>query len=204
MIDQPVIQPTVSTDPPVPAGYSPPYLFQYPQRGLQLAGLAVFVLTALAIGYLTWLLHGSPAEVVVSFDLTGLITVIVTILLTVAAHELLHGVVLRLMDYRVQFGFNWRLPGVYAAAFGQFMERNHNLWTTLAPLVVINLLALPLLILPIASVISLAFIVLLINTSGAVGDVYLAYRLLHMPRQTLLYDVSPERMLVFEPKDHCA
>lgn len=202
MPDHPVVQQTVSSDPPVPAGYSPPYLFQYPQLGLQIAGLIVFLMTAAGLGYTTWLLQGSPAEVVISFDLTNLILVIITIVLTVVIHELVHGLVLRLMDYRVQFGFNWRLPGAYAAVLGQFMERNHNLWTTLAPLVVINLLAAPLLVVPLIPVVSLAFIVFLVNTAGAVGDLYLAWRLLRMPRQTLLYDVSSDRMLVFEPKDH--
>lgn len=201
MSDYSVIPPTVSSDPPSPAGYRSPYLFQYPQRGLQIAGLLVFLVTAAVLGYITWLLHGSPADVVISFDLTSLILVIITVGLIVVVHELVHAAVLRLMDYRVQFGFNWRLPGAYAAAFGQFMERNHNLWTALAPLVVINLLAVPLLAVPFFPVVSLAFIALLVNTSGAVGDLYLAWRLLRMPRQTLLYDVSPERMLVFEPKE---
>jgi len=58
---------------------------------------------------------------------------------------------------------------------------------------------LPLLAVPNHYVASVAFSVLLTNTPGAVGDLHLAWQLLRLPRQTLLYDIDPTRMLVFLP-----
>lgn len=40
-------------------------------------------------------------------------------------------------------------------------------------------------------------IMLLANTPGAVDDMHLAWQLLRLPRQTLLYDLDPARMLAF-------
>jgi len=57
----------------------------------------------------------------------------------------------------------------------------------------------PLLLIPNHYVAIFAVITLLINTTGAVGDLYVSWRLLRLPDQTLLYDVDPEQMLIFIP-----
>ena len=46
----------------------------------------------------------------------------------------------------------------------------------------------------------LAFFVLVVNTSGAVGDLSLAWRLLRMPPETLLYDVDARHSYIFYPE----
>ncbi|MBA3534890.1 MAG: DUF3267 domain-containing protein [Ardenticatenales bacterium] len=72
-------------------------------------------------------------------------------------------------------------------------------WIALSPLVVIDTLLLPLLALPSRPIVLVALVALVVNTAGAMGDLYSAWWLLRLTHQGLLYDVDPERILVFEP-----
>ena len=85
------------------------------------------------------------------------------------------------------------------AAFGQFQTRRDNVRCALAPLVVFTVVLTPLLAGPLP-VALLAFFVLVVNTSGAVGDLYLTWRLLRMPPETLLYDVDARHSYIFYPE----
>ncbi|WP_340674438.1 DUF3267 domain-containing protein [Natrinema zhouii] len=71
----------------------------------------------------------------------------------------------------------------------------------LAPLVSIAIVATPLLAVPVPSIAVTAYMVLVINTTGAVGDLYIIWCLRRMPEGTLLYDVDLRHMYVFEPLD---
>ncbi len=120
--------------------------------------------------------------------------------LTIVIHELLHGVVFGLLGYRVQYGLAPALGAAYAAAFGQWQTRGHNALAAAAPLFLLTALGIPLLTVP-GVVSNIAFVLLLINTSGAVGDVYILYRLARMPRGTLLYDIDIVTMLIYHRLD---
>ena len=54
--------------------------------------------------------------------------------------------------------------------------------------------------LPNTIIVWLALIALMMNTGGAVGDLYLVWRLLRLPRETLLYDVDVKTMLIYVPQ----
>jgi len=88
-------------------------------------------------------------------------------------HELTHGLVYRYLGYQVSYGVAPQLGAFYAAAFHQFQQRSDNLVVGIAPLVVLNVLLLPLLFVPIPLLAFAAFIALLFNTAGAAGDLYL-------------------------------
>ena len=128
-----------------------------------------------------------------------LILVIVTVLFTLVIHEWIHGLVYRLLGYRVTFGVSAHLFAAYAAAFGQWQTRNHNIIAALAPLLVLTMVCIPLMALPNQAIAWLALTALMMNTSGAVGDLYLVWRLLRLPRETLLYDVDEKTMLIYTP-----
>jgi hypothetical protein len=126
--------------------------------------------------------------------------VLVLIPATILIHEVIHGVTYQLLGYQVSYGLAPELGAAYAAAFGQFQKRIHNLIVAVMPLIVITLIGVPLL--SVSGNVFLgtcAFVVLIINTSGAVGDVYISWRLVQMPAGTLLYDVSVDKMLIYEP-----
>ena len=80
------------------------------------------------------------------------------------------------------------------------MTREHALWVVAAPVLVISTVAFPLLSAPFAPLVTVAFFVLLFNTLGAFGDFYALFRLMRMPPGTLLYDISPFEMFVYEPQ----
>jgi len=186
--------------PIAPAGYRPGYVVYHPVAGINVVAALVFMVVLPLLGILTLWLHGALAlPVQVPLDAGTILGTCGAVVPTVLAHELIHGLVLRHYGYRVSYGLEWRVMAVYAGAFGQFQTRNHALIVALAPLVIISILMAPLLAVPNHYVVSVAFSVLLTNTPGAVGDVYLVARLLHLPRRSLLYDLDPVRMLVFVP-----
>ena len=185
-----------------PAGYQSAIRLQYPKLKLQIAALIVLALATPLFLLLVWVLNRQPAGtpfVLVSGPL-DLLPVAVTVLATTLVHEGIHGVAYRLLGYRVTFGVSRHLLAAYAAAFDQWQSRTHNLIVALAPLVVLTGILLPFLAVNNRAAVLAALAALMVNTAGAVGDLYLAWRLLRMPRGTLLYDKDDETMLVYSPK----
>jgi hypothetical protein len=187
--------------PAPPTGYEPAILFKYPKYKLQLAAAGLLLAVAPLLYGVAWLLRGRPAGLpfVVTASLSSLLWVCATVLATVVVHELVHGLAYQLLGYKVSYGASLRLFAAYAAAFGQWQRRNHNLIVALAPLLGLTLLLLPLLALPNPMVALVVFTALLFNTGGAIGDLYLAWRLLRLPPATLLYDVDVSTMLIYRP-----
>jgi hypothetical protein len=186
--------------PPPPPGYDNPVRFQYPTLLLILLSVVVIALTVLVVGLLVMWIHGAPDSFVITFDTVDLIAFWGTMLATVVIHELIHALAARALGYRINFGIKWRMAAPYVAVFHQFMPRNHNLLIAIAPLLVFTLLFIPLLFVPAPLVLIVASTVLVINTAGSVGDLYLCWRLLRLPRQTLLYDVNVDCMLIYPPQ----
>ncbi|MCI0393704.1 MAG: DUF3267 domain-containing protein [Chloroflexi bacterium] len=184
--------------PPPPAGYEPAEAFEYPKRRLQVTANLLLVASVPLWLWIGWWLPGEFRALPLR-GLGDLLLVLATVLLGVLVHEAVHGLAYRLLGYRVTFGANLRLFAAYAAAFGQFQKRNHNLVVALAPLLVITAVMVPLLAAPDHTVSLVALAMLLFNTGGAVGDLYLAWRLLRWPAAALLYDVNPKTMLVYLP-----
>ena len=188
--------------PPPPAGYQPAVRFQYPKIKLQIAALVVLAVITPLILFLAWMLQRPSAErpffIVDGF--IDLIPVIVTALAITTIHELVHGLTYQLLGYKVSYGVSAHLFAAYAAAFKQWQKRNHNLAVALAPLVILTGLFLPMLAIQNRVVVLVAVTALMMNTAGAVGDMYLCWQLLRMPRTTLLYDMDIKTMLVYKPE----
>ena len=198
--------------PPTPEGYSDPYQFTYPKVLVILAAMVVTVVSAIVYGWLLLQFQGTEVLGVV-FEATAAdeITVVLQLgvvgipmlfgFLSVAVfHELLHGVVYQRYGYDVNYGVYWRMGAFYAAVFHQFHSREHNLRVGIAPLVIITIICLPLLAVPIPLVATTAFFILVLNTGGAMADVYALWRFYRMPEGTLFYDVNMDNQYVFEPK----
>jgi hypothetical protein len=185
-----------------PRGYQPAIRFEYPKVKLQIAAFAVLIGIAPLLLFLVAALQRQPLDEPFGGTnrLVKLLLAVITVLLTIVVHELIHGVALRLLGYRVTFGISLHLFAAYAAAFGQWQTRNHNILVALAPLLSLTIVCVPLLALPNSAIVWLALIVLMMNTSGAVGDLYLVWQLLRLPRETLLYDVDVKTMLIYRHK----
>src|SRR5687768_12408415 len=182
-----------------PQGYQSPYRFEYPKIKLQFAGLAVLLLVVPPLVWLTWQVQNLPDAGRVVIRPLDLALLLVAVPLTIVVHELIHGLAFRVLGYQVTYGVAWHLGAAYAGAFGQFQLRRHMFVVALAPLFVLTAALLPLLAVPIRAVVIVVFMMLVLNTGGAVGDLYLVWRLLRLPRGTLLYDVDTNNMFILEP-----
>ena len=170
---------------------------RYPAWALNLAATALFIAVAPILVLITWRLQAlSTHGLSLPLTLPDLLVVLIAALVTTIIHESIHATVFRAYGYRVSFGVAWRLLAVYTATFRQFSRRDHALISSLAPLIVITVGMLPLLAVENRYVVMFAFGALLTNTTGAVGDLYLAWLLHRLPRQAILYDVDPAHMII--------
>ncbi len=186
--------------PSPPAGYQVPIRFEYPKIKLQIASIAVLFIVTPVLLFLTWFLQGQPTTFPLQISqIQDLVVVIVTLVITITVHELIHGLVYRSFGYQVKYGVSLHLFAAYAGAFGQWQKRNHNLIVALAPLVSLTVLLGPLLSIPNQSSMLIVFTALLFNIGGAVGDIYLTWRLLRLPQNALLYDMDEATMLIYRP-----
>lgn len=192
----------MSAEPPLPpAGYQPAMRFEYPRLLLQVLGLVMFVVSIGVFLMAAWLLNGRPAGLPISFgtSIWEFLLMILMVFVTVVIHELIHGAAYQLLGYKVSYGLHPQMVAAYAAAFKQYQKRNHNIWVALAPVVVLTIVCTPLMGVPIEWVKTAAFTLLIVNTSGSVGDFYLTWYLSRLPQNALIYDQSLEDMFVFLP-----
>jgi len=201
-------QPTL---PDPPAGYAEPYAVSYPTIVLIVGSGVLGVVSAVGfISLLVWIHGGSiisfyttavtNGAITWSVDLTQLaVPVIAAIVVTAIVHELIHGLAFRWYGYEVTFGFVPTVGAFYAGAFGAFQKKDELLRVGIAPLLVITSICLPLMVVPVPIVALTATFILILNTAGSIADVYLLWRLLQLPDDTLLYDVDIQQMYLYEP-----
>ena len=156
------------TFPTPPAGYALAVQFEYPIWPLQIVGTLFILILVPLLLFLTAIISNGNLFVVFGRGLMGVVIMIVTIIVTILVHELIHGLAYRLLGYKVTYGANLKLMAAYAAAFGQFQKRNHNLAFALAPLLVLTPLFLFLLTATNPMIVLVAYTGLLFNTSGAI------------------------------------
>jgi hypothetical protein len=151
-------------------------------------GLALFAAAALVAVMVEAAVHPDWR----SFNpVLALGSLIVAVPLTFVAHEAVHGLVFRAFGGRPRFGagFTYGMPYFYAACPGQWFVRDRFLLVGLAPLIVLDAIAL-LLMLPAATAFFGASM-LAFNTSGAVGDLWAAGVIVQAPRWVEIEDSGP-------------
>lgn len=198
--------------PAPPTGYGPASLFNYPGLWLQVAGAVLSVVSLVGYGVVLLALRGPglverfvrvdpiPGGLLLVPDLLLLGGVFVVVVVGVPlGHELVHGTVYRLFGYEVSYGVAPAVGGFYVAAFGQFQTRRANLVVALAPLVVLTPVGVVLLAVGGPVVQATAYLGLVLNTAGAVGDLYLASVLARAPPGTLMYEGAPPNAYLYEP-----
>ncbi|MDM8527874.1 DUF3267 domain-containing protein [Anaerolineales bacterium HSG24] len=188
---------TLMMIPPPPDGYQPAIRFVYPKIMLNLAAILLLLIIVPILLVVSWLLQGLSLDFLRLHTMWELPLILVTLIATITVHELVHGLTYKWLGYRVTYGVSWQLFAAYAAAFGQFQTRNHNLLTALTPLLSLTILLLPLLTISHPTIALLGFLSILFNIGGSVGDIYLAWRLLNLPPQTLMYDHDVTTMLIY-------
>jgi hypothetical protein len=158
--------------------------------------LVGFVLLILSIWFFGWLairMRGTSA-ISFSFEFSSISSslfsvgkLILVIFLVLVLHEAIHAIYFWFFSrHKPLVGFK----GFYAYASmpGWYFPRNQYLLIGIAPLVIISLLGIICLaILPIASI-YLVLVALVMNTSGAVGDIFVVLWLFTKPQSTMALD----------------
>jgi putative zincin peptidase len=128
-------------------------------------------------------------------------SIVVALPVTFVAHEAIHGLVFRAFGGRPRFGagFTYGMPYFYAACPGQWFVRDRFLLVGIAPLIVLDAVAL-LLMLPAATAFFGASM-LALNTSGAVGDLWAVAVILQAPRWVEIEDTGPT-FIAWAPAQH--
>lgn len=142
---------------------------------------------------------GKPPELI-SIDSTQPAIFLVGILLVVVAHELAHGVAMRIFGAQPKYGAIWKRLMFYATAPGYAFSRNQYLVISLAPLVSLSILAcLGILMQAGTSNVWLWAIWATINGSAAIGDLWLTAVALRYPEHAYIID-EQDGIRVFLPQ----
>lgn len=194
-------------------GYHEPYPFRYSMIRLFLLTFPLALLSLTVFGRMYEQFHGMSmiaavfepsyvnGSVTYVVDLTWIfLLLLIASMITVIIHELVHGMIMWWYGKSVSFGVIPTKGVFYVASFGQYMTRRESILTALGPLIVITIGAIPLMAVvpPLYAIV--VFFILVVNATGAVGDIYLVWRLLHLPKGTLLYDESRDTSYLYEPK----
>ncbi len=125
-------------------------------------------------------------------------------LLVVGAHEAIHYLACARFDKEPQFGFRWGSflgipePMPYIVSLRHHLSRSEILVTFLAPLLVIDALALVVILTSVSPAFDhFARVVLLVNTASATRDIHNAVNVLRFPNGTKFINVVREDVETF-------
>lgn len=128
-----------------------------------------------------------------------LLTFLVVGGMTILGHESIHGIVYTLLGYEIDWGKADRLNAFYAGAFDQVISRKESMLALSAPLLLLNLIFLPLFFAPIPLLVFSAFAVLVVNTSMSRADLYAIFRVYNAPSGSIVYHTNPEEFRICIP-----
>jgi hypothetical protein len=161
-----------------------------------LLGAVFFAVLNLVAYY--WQQHTLAFQVTIGGVLLWLGANIVSYIVIICVHEIIHSLVFLFWGGRPHFGA--KLPlALYCGAKDQLFRRNQYLVVGLAPLVVITLAGITLTILA-PSAASYVFLATIGNIAGAAGDVWVTAHLLRQPHDILVEDTDKGcRIWLIEP-----
>lgn len=171
---------------------------------LNIAGFFLLILFGWLFSAAAFWLRPDIAATSLILDLGGaggLRTILVVLVITFVAivlHEGIHGLAFRVFGkVRPTFGFRWVYA--FAAAPGNFIPRDRYLPVALAPLVVLSILGVALMAVAPAQWLTAILLACVVNASGSVADIWVAWLLLRMPAETLASDLG-EKIELYVPE----
>ncbi len=125
----------------------------------------------------------------INFGLREMIFVLIGIIFTLALHELMHGLTMRLFGASPKYGIIWKGMMLYATSPGYAYPRNNYVIIALAPFILISILV----VLGIWGLQGTLWVALLgicgvINASGAIGDMWITAIVLRYPAAAYVMD----------------
>lgn len=142
---------------------------------------------------------GSPLLDTLPF-IGRVVVLFLVIVLTFGLHELLHGLAIRWMGHRPRYGMRLDMGVLYATADDACFPRNQFIVIALAPLMVITLVGMGLMLVLSDAVAYYIGLMIVLNASGAVGDLWMTWEVLRYPAHALIRDEA-DRIRVYMPRD---
>jgi len=162
---------------------------------MQVAGLVLFVIFGIAFGYLIQLMRPEvniQQNIIVASAIDGLVLIgalIAIMVVVIILHELVHGLFFWIFTReRPGFGVGWGYA--YAYAPGWYFPRRQYLVVGLAPLIILSFFGFAVIGVMPQSWIAAIFWGMLINASGAVGDLWITARIAVEPGNVLVQDTG--------------
>jgi len=159
----------------------------------------VFPLAAIAGAGFGWFSRqvGQLPPVVVGAP--ELLALLVSLILAVALHELVHGLAMQFYGARPQYGVLWLALAFYATAPGQAFRRNQYLVVGLGPLVGLSLLALlGMVVFAGTPWVGLLAVCATLNAAGSIGDLWIVGIVVRYPPHAYVVD-ERDGMRIFLP-----
>lgn len=188
----------INTNLPQIVGYKEPIELKYNFLVLNIFSGFLFVISLFGFNFLRIWIETGTFETNFSGSVDANQTFIIGLIFvgTIICHEIVHGIVFKLLKYKVSFGLI--LPSMaYTMVKNQLVKKRDYLIVAMAPFVVINFVCISLLFLKISALNNLLVWILVINTSGAVGDLWLSWVIQNSPKNTLFYDTSPSQNYIY-------
>ncbi|PJF26551.1 MAG: hypothetical protein CUN53_07410 [Phototrophicales bacterium] len=116
------------------------------------------------------------------------LNVILTLLIVLPLHELLHGVAIQITGHRPRYGIKLAQGVLYATADGAFFRWREYIFIALTPLVAITTLGMLLMPFIADGWRILIVMAVVLNAGGAIGDLWSVWMLRDFPEDTLIQD----------------
>jgi len=187
---------TTKIEPKVPPGYVEAYRLRLSASSrlvvalnlwaivLLVPAIALFVWPAAARGFLA-----RDQVFTLTLSLSDGLALIAATIGVVVAHEGVHGLVMRYFGARPRYGIKWELMAAYATAPGHLFARDHFIAVALAPLALLTpVLWIVVWVAPSGGVWMALALAGILNTVGAVGDLYMTGQALKHPASALVLD----------------
>jgi hypothetical protein len=195
---------TLSTQ-TLPDGYQSVYVINLAKNKLlavvlNLAALVVVLLSFWLLGIFTnWVRPELTKSLIsIKFGLLDILFLLFLVVLNLIVHELIHGVFFRLFTHsKPAFGLS--LSYAFAAAPDWYIPKRQYWIIGLAPLILIGIAGLLIIAIGPPSWILPALVVTGFNTGGAVGDIWIIYRLLRTSSTSLVNDTG-HTVSFYQPK----
>jgi hypothetical protein len=171
-----------------------------PARLILIQILAIPLLFLSGLFFYQIALHLGKLPSLFLFGIDQIVSVLAAILITVALHEYLHGMTMKIFGAKPNYGFKWKQLLFYATCPGHAFQRNHYIVVALSPLVLLTLLfVLGIWLLKGTGWVALLGICGVLNASGAIGDIWMSGVALRYPPTAYIVD-EQDGMRVFLPK----
>jgi hypothetical protein len=156
---------------------------------MNILGVFLFFIFGLIFSNVAVGLGKLPLAGGINLGLREMIFVLMGIILTLALHELIHGLTMSLFGASPKYGIIWKGMMLYATSPGYAYSRNNYVIIALAPFILISILV----VLGMWGLQGTLWVALLgicgvINASGAIGDMWITAIVLRYPATAYVMD----------------